>query len=204
MLLETRPVLKTVRDLSVVELLQKNTSEMQLKEAAIKNLEMKIAEARHEYKELQNAAVRFGVFLKQNSITPYNDAMLDYLDHLINDETHKVAMIRGGHHRLDSLKRNRREHMEEVAVLSKAMAEGSTDGLLDEVGVEELVEHLYQLKHWGKNLQVLKDRAEAARLNSYYEHPYRPRNSSNACDPNLTSNGMLRSLHRAVKGITLE
>jgi len=90
----------------------------------------------------------------------------------------KVRIGTGSQH-LNRLRHNRREHEQEVRAILQAMADGSTDGRLDEAGAEELVEHLYQLKHWGKGLQVLKDGAEAARWSSHHEHPHRPQNSGN-------------------------
>ena len=62
------------------------------------------------------------------------------------------------------------------------MESGSNDELLDEAGVEDLVAHLYQLKHWGKNLRDIKDNAEANHLATYRERPYRlqGRNSSSS------------------------
>lgn len=177
---ELQPVLKRVKDESVEELLRKNASDIQLKEAAIRNLEQKIAEARYEHEEIQEAAVRFGVFLKEKSITPINDAMLAYLDHLIKEETDKMNVAGGGRDRLDNLLRHRREHIQQVEVLTKALDEGRTDQLLDETGVEALVEHLYQLKHWGKNLKDIKDEAEAAHHDSYRERTYRPRGHARA------------------------
>jgi hypothetical protein len=163
----------TVKDEAVEERLAKNESDITLKETAIQNLKNKIAEARYEYKEIQDAAVRFGLFLKKNSITPYNDAMLAYLEHLIKEEVDKVNVAGGGRERLEGLLRHRLEHLQQVEVLTKNMESGSNNELLDEAGVEDLVEHLYQLKHWGKNLRDIKDNAEANHLATYRERPYR-------------------------------
>lgn len=172
----------TVKDEAVEERLAKNECDITLKEAAIQNLKNKIAEARYEYKEIQDAAVRFGLFLKKNSITPYNDAMLAYLEHLIKEEVDKVNVAGGGRERLEGLLRHRLEHLQQVEVLTKNMESGSNNELLDEAGVEDLVEHLYQLKHWGKNLRDIKDNAEANHLATYRERPYRlqGRNSSSS------------------------
>src|SRR5271170_545207 len=124
----------TVKDEAVEERLLKNASDITLKEAAIQNLKNKIAEADYEYKEIQDAAVRFGIFLKKNSITPYNDAMLAYLDHLIKEELDKVNATQGGREVLDGLLRHRLEHVQQVEVLTKNMESGSNDELLDEAG----------------------------------------------------------------------
>src|SRR2546423_3948713 len=202
---EQAPVLKTVEDESVKELLAKNASDIVLKEAAIKNLKNKIAEADYEYKEIQDAAVRFGLFLKKNSITPYKDAMLAYLDHLIKEEMDKVQIAGADRERLDNLLRHRREHVQQVEVLSKNMDSGSTEELLDEAGVDALVEHLYRLKHWGKNLRDIKNKSEEAHLDSYRERPFRPqgRSSSNSLASAAASSAMNWLAGRMGTGMTI-
>lgn len=167
----------TVKDEAIEEGLRKNANDVTLKETAIQHLTEKIAEADYEYKEIQDAAVRFGLFLKKNSITPYNDAMLAYLDHLIKEETEKVQIAGGDRDRLDNLLRHRLEHVQQVEVLTKSMASGGNEELLDEAGVEDLVEHLYKLKHWGKNLRDIKNNAEATHQAAYRERPFRPQTS---------------------------
>lgn len=176
-------------------LLCKNTSDIQLKEAAIKSLENKVAVARYEHKEIQKAAARFGLFLKKNSITPYNDVVLVYLDHLIKKETARMVAGGRGSRLLDSLQRNRREHLQNVDILSKNMTKGLTEELLDEARVEDPVDHLYRLKHWGKNLREMKDQVEATHLSCYREKPYRPRNHGRSFSSNLRSSVQSNSIN---------
>jgi hypothetical protein len=168
---------RTVEDPAVVGQLAKTTSDIELKETAIQNLKNKIAESDYEYKEILDAAVKFGVFLKKHSITPYNDVMEDYLNHLIKEEEGKVS-VGGSQDRLQNLQHHLREHVEQVKVLTQNMEGDGKDEILDEEGVEALVDHLYHLKHWGKNLREIKDRAEVDYLHLYQEKPYRPRVSS--------------------------
>lgn len=164
--------IKTVRDEAIVEQITKNTSDIILKQIAIDNLIKKIKESKYEYKEIQNAAIRFAVFLQKHSITPYNDAMEDYLNHLIKEERGKVSMG-GSKERLDNLERHLKEHVEQRKVLRDNIRQGSRDDLLDEAEVESLVDHLYRLKHWGANLRDIKTKAEADHLAEYREKPYR-------------------------------
>ena len=44
-----------------------------------------------ELRAVQDACIKFALFLKHNAITPYNDAMVAYLNHLIIEEGRKVA-----------------------------------------------------------------------------------------------------------------
>jgi hypothetical protein len=116
--------------------------------------------------------------------------MLAYLGYLIKEELDKVNVAGGGRERLDGLLRHRLEHVQQVEVLTKNMDSGSSDELLDEAGVEDLVEHLYHLKHWGKNLRDIKDNAEVTHLATYRERPYRlqGRNSSSSWTSSNWSN----------------
>lgn len=164
---------KTVKDEAIVEQLTKNASDIILKETAIQNLKNKIAESNYEYKEIQNAAIRFAVYLQKHSITAYNDAMEEYLNYLIKEERGKIS-VGGSKDRLENLERHLNEHVEQRKVLKDNIQQGSTDKLLDEAGVGSLVDHLYRLKHWGANLRDIKNKAEADHLAEYREKPYRP------------------------------
>ena len=170
---ELEEQMKTVKDEAVEEQLTKNASDITLKETAIQNLKNKIAESDYEYKEIQTAAIKFAVFLQKHSITPYNDAMEDYLNYLIKEEKGKVSMG-GPKERLENLERHLTEHVEQRKILRDNIQQGSTNDLLTEAGVETAVDHLYRLKHWGANLRDIKNSAEADHLAEYREKPYRP------------------------------
>lgn len=188
--LEERMV--TVEDEGIKEQLAKNASDITLKETAIQNLKNKIQESDYEYREIRDAAVRFGEFLQKHAITTYNDAMEEYLNHLIKQEKGKVN-AGGSRERLESLERHLSEHLEQRKILRDNISSGSTDELLDEAGVEALVDHLYRLKHWGKNLREIKDKAEADYLAEYREKPYRPGKHSSSSSS--ASNGWSTALN---------
>ena len=165
----------TMKDEAVEEQLVQNVQDITLREVAIENRKNMIAEVDYEYQEIQHTAVRLSLFLKQNSITPYNDERLAYLDRLIKKETEEVNIAGASRERLDSLLRQRLEHIHLIEVLRKNMEGGANEELLDKAGVENLVEHLYKLKHWGKNLRDIEGNTEATHLTAYRERPYRLR-----------------------------
>jgi hypothetical protein len=117
----------------------------------------------------------------------------------------KVQIAGADRERLDNLLRHRREHVQQVEVLSKNMDSGSMEELLDEAGVEALVEHLYRLKHWGKNLRDIKNKAEEAHLDSYRERPFRPqgRSSSNSLASAAASSAINWLAGRMGTGMTI-
>ncbi|KAI8635426.1 hypothetical protein F5Y19DRAFT_482655 [Xylariaceae sp. FL1651] len=173
-LYELEEYMATVTDTEVERQLQENANDVVLRQTAIKNLDTLIAEYKDEHEKIQHAAASFGVFLKKHAITPYNDATLEYLDMLIRDEEAKVQ-VGGDRLRLETLIDDRAHHEELVKVLTRNMNNnlGSQyDSVLDQAGVARKVKELYQLKHFGKNLQAVKDTIASAHQSTYRERPY--------------------------------
>ena len=173
-LYEHKETTKTIKDPKVEMLLQDNAKVTTVIEAAIKAKQTTIAEFKHEHKEIQKAAVQFSLWLKHHSITPYNDATLEYLDHLIKEETSKVQ-IGGNRQRLDSFEQYRREYKELVKVFETNLEQGKNEELLDANGVDKIVKQLYSLKHYGSDLRKLRDVVAFAHAATYRERPYRVR-----------------------------
>lgn len=171
-LYEHKETSKTIKDPRVEMLLQDNAKVAHVIEAAIKAKKTTIAEFRHEHRDIQKAAVRFSLWLKHHSITPYNDATLEYLDHLIREETSKVQ-VGGKRQRLDAFEQYRREYMELVKVFETNLDQGNDEELLDATGVDGIVKQLYSLKHYGADLRKLRDVVAIAHAATYRERPYR-------------------------------
>lgn len=147
------------KDEAVNKNLLKNASDIELQQEAIQMRKTAIEEFEIEYKQVQNAAIHFGFFLKRHAIEPYNDATVEYVDHLIHQERMKIKS--GG--RADELKRLEKyksEHLERVAILTKAMESGNTTQMLDDRGVTQLVTGLYGLPHFGADLKRIVENNE--------------------------------------------
>jgi hypothetical protein len=170
----------TVKDDAIERQLEMNATDISLKETAIAHISDQIAEAKKEHKQIQDAAVKFGIFLKRNSITPYNDAMLELLDHQIREEKDKVSFQRSNRRnnklvdrqKLDALMRRRKEYAQRIDAISRSMASKRKTEVLDEDGVDRLVQSLYDLKGWGKNLKDVKMGAQLADMAAYRERAY--------------------------------
>ncbi|KAI1465830.1 uncharacterized protein F4812DRAFT_113863 [Daldinia caldariorum] len=171
-LFELEEYLATVTDTEVERQIQANANDVILREAAIQALNNLIAEYKEEHSTIQKASARFGVFLKKYSITPYNDATLEYLDMLIRDEEMKVH-VGGNRKRLDGLLEDRRQHEELVDSLTRNMDNKYElqYQVLNEAGVENLVSQLYALPHFGENLQAVKNTISTAHEATNREHP---------------------------------
>ncbi|KAK3294226.1 uncharacterized protein B0H64DRAFT_343451 [Chaetomium fimeti] len=132
----------------------KHASDIELQQEAIRLRETAIAEFRLEHTQVQEAAIQFGFFLKRHAIEPYNDATVEYVDHLIQQE--KLKIKSGGKKKaLSMLEKYKAEHLQKVAALTQAMARGDTDLVLDDQGARQLVDSLYGLPHFGKDLQKI-------------------------------------------------
>ena len=165
--------LTTEKDPTVEKSLKDHESEIQVKEAAIKVLARKLVEAREELKELEDAAAQFGLFLKMNSITAYNDEMIAYLDEQIKEAKQTLNETRTSKDRLSGLERTRKEYQQHIRILEKEMQAGQTRKPLDERDIEVLVKKLYKLKNWGKNLKDIQMAAENYGNSTYHERLFR-------------------------------
>ena len=69
---------------------------------------------------MAKVSAKFGCFLKHNAIVPCNDAIYDYLHHLIEDEKGKVS-AGGSRSRLDGLNKTKSMYEEEMKILEQAI-----------------------------------------------------------------------------------
>ncbi|KAI4865702.1 hypothetical protein F4820DRAFT_419342 [Hypoxylon rubiginosum] len=171
-----------VTDSEVQAKIDGQVSTIQIREQGVRSRRAKIAGFEAELEKIRNAAARFGLFLKKNSIVPYNDAMIRYLDELVKDERQTIAFHRAentttekNEARLQDLEKSRRQYQERIKMLEEQV-EGSDDAtLLDEQGVEELVKELYALPTWGQNLQVMQNAIEWSKAAEFHEEVLRPK-----------------------------
>jgi hypothetical protein len=170
-LYELKPAQKTIKSKEVESKLKDAKSDMEKKEIAIAEKELVIKEIKAEYDEIAHAAIQFCIFLKKNSITPYNDATLEYLEIMIKEERGKVA-VGGARTKLEALEKYRAQYQEKVNILTKKMESGDDSVLLSDKEVHEKVQHLYKLKHYGENLRAIKTIVSRAHRNTFRETPH--------------------------------
>ncbi|KAK4239021.1 hypothetical protein C8A03DRAFT_32944 [Achaetomium macrosporum] len=65
-------------------------TDIELQQQAIELRKTAIEEFKLEHAQVQEAAIQFGFFLQRHAIEPYNDATVEYVDHLINQEKLKI------------------------------------------------------------------------------------------------------------------
>ncbi|RSL66749.1 hypothetical protein CEP54_003551 [Fusarium duplospermum] len=156
------------RDAATDRDLIKNADNIQLRAEAIRMKKEAIEEFKLEHRQVQEAAIQFGFFLKRHAITPYNDATIEYIDMLIDQERQKMK-VGGSKQRHEKLEREKAEYLQRVEVLEKAMKQGDDSKLLDDSSVAQLVESLYGLPHFGDDLRNIVNIQERAAESTHRE-----------------------------------
>ena len=101
----------------------------------------------------------------------YNDATLEYLEHLIDQE--KLKIQNGGTKKaLETLEKHKREHQEKVKTLQEAIARKDDGQVLDDQGVIQLIRTLYGLPHFGGDLKKIVATNEKAAEATYREKSF--------------------------------
>ena len=146
------PVEKKVKvdDEAVAKRIKENANEVVVAQTAIDSRKKRIVQYEKEREKIQQAAGQFSVYLKRSSIKPYNDSKLEYLDHLIEEEKGKVQ-AGGSAKRLDDLRSDKRQHEQEIQALTQYAQAGGE--LLDQKGINKLIQELYALKLTGPDLK---------------------------------------------------
>ncbi|RYP87652.1 hypothetical protein DL770_004731 [Monosporascus sp. CRB-9-2] len=172
----------TAVDLEVQSKLQESKSKFEARKTVMQGLEKDLAGHQKELEEIRNAASQFGLFLKRNSITPYNDAMISYLDALIKDEQNLIGFhnsqgdtLPGNKKRLKSLEESKNEYQVRIKALETQMRSSDNIELLDEKGVEDMVKKLYSLPLWGSRLQGMRRMVEWSKAENFREQQFRPK-----------------------------
>lgn len=168
---ELKPQTEMVDDEFVQRELRTNANLIQVKEGIIESRKRFIRECGAEYEEVKKAATEFTIFLRKNSITPYNDATLEYLDFLIKEEKEKVQ-VGGSRDKLDDFEWYRTEHEQMVAVLSQDVGSGKVRAL-SEKDVQGVVQKLYSMPHFGRDIRKIIEIVDETGGPVYREKPYR-------------------------------
>lgn len=178
---DTEEVIKEVEDEIVKDSLLQKLSATEIKQKMITARNVEIQELDYELKEIEKASVQFACFLKKNAITPYNDAMLEFMDHLIKEEKDKIA-AGGDRKTLEAMELSKMSYKHEISILQGQMDKGDGVCVLKPADVEERVGHLYKLKHNGKHIEnALKYSTQTGYAAAVYREvvlPYKPAKKS--------------------------
>lgn len=175
---DLRLEMKRILDKDTDAKLRAAESDLQRKEILIKQKEDFIEELKGELSEFERASVDFCVFLKNNSITPYNDATLEYLTYLIQIEKGMVA-AGGNPTKLNNLEKYKVQYETQVKIITEGLKSGKIANPLTQEQVNEKVQHLYGLKNYGQALRSIRAAVSQAHTDTFREesHNVRVRNS---------------------------
>jgi GTPase SAR1 family protein len=161
----------TVMDDGIKRQLASHADDITLKQTHTAELRQRVEEYKQEREIIRDAAARFCVFLKHNSLARYNDVFIPYLDFLIKEEQAKVQ-AGGNDKRLLSLVEERHEHEEADEIIARHMVTDPAFNDLSEGGVDRMEQGLYNLKHFGENLRKLRHGITVVHEARYRERPY--------------------------------
>ena len=124
------------------------------KESFIANLERSIKELQDEKEFIYECAGRFGVFLKENAMIPYNDSFKEYLDMLIRDEEAREQEIRDDE-KIVQLKKDKKTYEQKKKIIMENIQSGCQGGenLISIEAIYKMKEKLCRLKHNGEALR---------------------------------------------------
>jgi len=152
--------------------LEQIEDEIERKKVSLKQLENRLVELKNEQNEITTATVKFACYLRENCTTPYNEAILLYLEHFIHEEENNVA-CGGNTHVLHGLMKMRQQYTEEIKLLEKAIKEGTKESAnLEEL--QQCVGKLLSLKLSGPKLQqIVNATLSTASTCPFIEHTIR-------------------------------
>jgi hypothetical protein len=159
-------VTKPGEDANARERYQNVTSATQMKQLAIAELENTIQELEYERNQIMEASAQFGLFLKKNSLLPYNDAMLGYLDYIIKQEKEKAAVSKDNT-QVEAMVDLKLRYEHEVQALKKSLNVLNDESLSTRCQ-EDIIQHLYQMKHFGDNLKGIFQSLSLLRTNKIH------------------------------------
>jgi hypothetical protein len=142
----------TTMDDSVQKGLDGTLSLAAIKEAQIKALERTRREYEAELEQIQQTAARFRVYLKANAIASWDDSTLRYMDLLIREEEQKQK-VEANQNRLEMMRKEKQRYKGFVRLMDPEETPDSKYPVLDEDGVNRVIQDLYRLRHFGGQLR---------------------------------------------------
>lgn len=153
-------------------------SEILSKEEAKEKAELKAQELdrrcellEKEQKIITNAFAKFGHFLKHNAITPYNDALKEYLDYLI--QNHKRMNDAGLENAktINGLEKMKKEYIQELEILTKSVTHSiEIPQPITSISISEIANKLYGLEINGPVIKNLLDELNEAKTREHFEY----------------------------------
>ena len=121
------------------------------KDALKDELTANITDLEEEKEYIMGCASKFGSYLKENALIPYNDAFKEYIDMLIHDEKHKPEHLRSWN-QIRKLEEDKQIYEEKKKVLDESL-KGCPENDIKKEDIFCMRDLLIKLKHNGKPLK---------------------------------------------------
>lgn len=166
------------RNLTYVEM--DNSNSKQTPQSIMSLIDNRISELRKEEAAIRHICVKLSQFLQANSITPFNDDMIEYMRHFINEEKQKQRAGTDNTEVILGLEQMLKDYTDEVNLYTKSISSQATsmssDNFDNAKQIDEiytLVRQLYELPINGKLIedqvtQMNRGREQAATLDEQY------------------------------------
>lgn len=120
-----------------------------------KQLEENTQKYQEEEKIIMQTSFKFGKFLKENAISPFNDSFQDYLLYLINQEEKKKKTGQTDYNLLEKYYKMITRYADEKEIFEKSMRDANIEGNLTQDDIMKLEKELYDLELTGKQIKEI-------------------------------------------------
>jgi GTPase SAR1 family protein len=156
------------RNLTYVQL-DNSADSTRTPQSIVKLIDKRISDLRNEESAIREICIKLAQFLKVNSITPFNDDMLEYLRHFIREEQQKQKEGKNNADIIRGLEQMMKDYTEQLSLLNDS-ASNRNDDFDNTTKIEEifdLVQKLYELPINGRLIEeqiyrMKEGRAQAA------------------------------------------
>ena len=159
---EFEEVVKSFMSQDVKNEIAKKETQKEKYDELIRQKNVLVDELTKEHDKVIDSSVKFGCFLKGNAILCYNDAVEDYLQHLLNEEKKRDPHLQSKEliSKIEKTKEayiNKRQ-MLDIALKNNAVADGID--FSDPLIFLNLQKELYCLKHYGNTLKNVIEKGQ--------------------------------------------
>ncbi|KAK6642182.1 hypothetical protein RUM44_013905 [Polyplax serrata] len=150
--------------------IEKEKSDKEKIEEFVRSLRAKILKYEEEQSFIIQVSAKFGMFLKENAISVYNDAVADYLKYLIEEEENKPYKTKTDVELLKNLKETLQHYEAEMRVLQEVVGQSREQMAVPSVQeVYQLEEKLYALELTGPDIKKYANVNRTSSISSSYK-----------------------------------
>lgn len=163
---ETKVVHKKVRDDAKYSKINNTQEAVEAQQAKIEELQANIRCLKAEEAKITEYCAKFAHFLRNNALTPFNDAFEEYLLHVISNEKSGVKLGIENQQTVESLEEMLNKYRIEKDILEKAMKQKGDFEKVTTKCIQDIIDELCSLKMCGSKIrndyELQKDRQGTA------------------------------------------